>query len=158
MHSSISQTYEFVKMTHMLRDMLLGVLTDADLAYTPGGNAPTLGALCREMGDVERMYADSFKTFRMDYDYLRPDAAREGSVAALVAWYADLDNDLHAALDALSDEDVTTRTIDRGGFRPTIEQQTQVYTDALMLLYGKADITMKAGSKILPEQWSQWLG
>ncbi|MCU1417490.1 MAG: hypothetical protein JWP32_1664 [Schumannella sp.] len=39
-----------------MRDELLERLSDADLAYTPGGSNLTLGELFRQMGGVEYSY------------------------------------------------------------------------------------------------------
>src|SRR5215216_5155615 len=39
-----------------IRPALMQTLTDDDLGYTPGGANPTLGELCRELGEVARAY------------------------------------------------------------------------------------------------------
>jgi hypothetical protein len=50
-----------------IRPALMEKLTDDDLGYSPGGANPSLGVLCREIGEVERAYIDSFKTFVLDF-------------------------------------------------------------------------------------------
>ena len=91
--------------THGMRDEMLGTLTDADLAFTPGGSNATLGVLVREMGDVEYSYAQSLRNFTQDFAYHNDEAGLDGSVVRLTAWLQSVDADMKAALDALSDED-----------------------------------------------------
>ena len=44
-----------------IRDKILNSLTDADLSKSLGGNTMTLGALFREFGEHEHIYAESFR-------------------------------------------------------------------------------------------------
>src|SRR5712692_4333935 len=99
-----------------LRDQLMEVLVDDDLGHRVGGASQSLGELCREIGEIERSYIDSFKTFRLDFGYRNIDPRLETSVAALSSWYAELDGELRAVLDGLSEDDVANRTIDRTDF------------------------------------------
>ncbi len=89
-----------------LRDELLAILTDEDLARTVGGGSLTLGFLCREIGEIEHAYVESFLTFRQDFGYRNPDPELERSVRALATWYAELDRDLMAALEGITEDDV----------------------------------------------------
>lgn len=100
-----------------LRDQLLDILSDEDLGTGLGGATLTLGALCASMCEIERAYIESFRTFRMDYEYRQRDERMPRSVSSLRSWYAELDRDLMAALDALTDED-TNRRIIRSDFDP----------------------------------------
>ena len=68
-----------------LRDQLLKILTDADLGFRVGNATASLGALCREIGEIEHSYVESFRTFRQDFGYRNPDPQLESSVAALSA-------------------------------------------------------------------------
>ena len=70
-----------------VRDQLLELLTDDDLGYRVGGANASLGALCREIGEIERAYVDSFRSFRLDFGFRNPDPELERSVAALVSRY-----------------------------------------------------------------------
>lgn len=70
------------------------ILSDRDLAVRLDGDTPSLGSLCREIGEIEQSCVESFTTFRQDFAYRNPDPAAEQSVAALQAWYAVLDRDL----------------------------------------------------------------
>ena len=46
MNRIVSEQYGLFRLYQRLRDQLLATLTDADLAFTPGGTDPPLGALC----------------------------------------------------------------------------------------------------------------
>ena len=67
MNSLMTEQGEWLKGTHGLRAQLLGVLTDADLKFSLPGN-PTLGEMFREEAEIERSYADSFKTFKQTFE------------------------------------------------------------------------------------------
>jgi uncharacterized damage-inducible protein DinB len=145
-----------------LRGELVDRLTNGDLEFRLGGASLTLGALCREMGEVEYAYIESFRSFRQDFAYRHPQDGVEHDVAALRAWYADLDRELMAALDALSDEDVSQRHITRGdpsadAFSLLPPQQLDVYREALLIFYGKVSIYLRAMGKPLPGHWPAWI-
>jgi hypothetical protein len=146
-----------------LRDQLLAVLTDEDLAMTLGGATERLGSLCREIGDIEHAYVESFRTFSQDFGYRSPDPAVERSVTALQRWYAKLDRELLAAVEALSEEDIAGRRIVRGDFdadffSPLPAVQLDVYREALLIFYGKASIYLRAMNRPLPGDWADWIG
>ncbi len=154
---------EFFDEYRALRDQLLDIVGDEDLAVSLGGTSATLGALCREIGEIEHSYVESFRTFRQDFDYRHPDAAIETSVLALRGWYAELDRELMAALETLSEADVMSRRILRGDFEedyfsPSVTEQLDVYREALLIFYGKASVYLRAMGKTLPPQWKLWIG
>jgi hypothetical protein len=93
---------------------LLQTLTDSDLAYTLPGDNPTLGALCREFGDVEYSYIQSFKTFKHDWSYRSTEPALATSVAHLRAWYTTLDTEFETVVRGFSEADLHHTQIDRG--------------------------------------------
>lgn len=144
-----------------LRVQLMTILTDDDLAYKLGGANPSLGALCRESGEIERSYVESFKTFRLDFEYRNSDSRLERSVAALSSWFTELDAELSAALNGLTEDDVTNRTIERTdfpGFTPALHVQLDIYREALLIFYSKVDVYLRALGKTPTEQWRQWIG
>ena len=146
-----------------LRSDVMASLSDSDLGFTLGGDTHSLGALCREIGDVEHAYVESFQTFAQDFGYTNRDPALETSVAALVAWYADLDRDLLAAVEALTEEDIAGRHIIRGDFSedffsPLPAIQLDIYREALLIFYGKVSVYLRAMGRPLPGQWGDWIG
>jgi len=157
-NGTIEERYGWLKEYRRLRDQLLDILSDDDLAYRLGGATESLGALCRELGEVQRSYVESFETFRLDFSAGDTTPERAGSVAALAAWYAELDGGLEAALDRLTDEDVAHRLIDRGGFAVPPTFQVDVFREALLIFYGKASVYLKAMEKPPPDQWRDWIG
>ena len=80
MNSLIETEFPLHEAQHLRYD-LLRVLTDSDLAYQLPGDNPTLGELCREMGEVEQCYIQSFQTFKHDWSYRAPEPEVAGSVA-----------------------------------------------------------------------------
>ena len=127
-----------------LRDQLMETLSDEDLRLRLGGSTGELSRLlCREIGEIEHAYVQSFRTFRQDFSYRNPDPELERSAAALKAWFAELDRELMAAVEALSEDDIANRRIIRGDFdeeyfSPLPKVQLDVYREALLIFYGKA--------------------
>ena len=145
--------------THNLRDQLLGMITDQDLAYKLPGANPTLGALCEEMGYTQQVYIQSFKTFQQDWSYRTSQVEAPTSVASLAAWYKQLDADLVKALRGLSEDDVHNKQIDRGhGFTPSLYVQFLIYHEAVLIFYAKASAYLKALEKPYPDEWKVGIG
>jgi hypothetical protein len=139
-----------------LRAQMLDLLTDADLAYQPSAATATLGTLCREIGETQYGYIESLKSGRHDFSYHNPEPMLAAHVVTLKEWYAQLDTDLRTIIEAMSDEDLA-KTIDRGGWSIPIKAQLEIYKEALLIFYGKADIYLKMLGKPLPEQWHEWI-
>lgn len=159
MNSLVENKWSWVEGSHQMRDTLLDSLNDAELAFSPGGQAMTLGALFREMGEIEHSYAESFKTFKQtsfDYQSAEPDVER--SVSRLKAWFQKLDSGLKDTLSALSNDDLS-KSIARGsGYDMPIELQFDVYLQALLIFLGKATIYIRAMDKPLPDTVKEWIG
>lgn len=151
------QHWPYISGTHGLRDEVLNVLNDADLSFNPGGQNMTLGGLCREMGDVQRSYIDSVRNHKQDWSYRNTTPGIETSTGALKVWFADLDKEMQALLESLSDPDFQV-TIDRGGFSPTVFVQMEIYLQALLIFLGKASIYLKAMNKPMSTMFQQWIG
>jgi uncharacterized damage-inducible protein DinB len=163
-HSTVQQhlAATFFAEYQGLRDELVDLLADEDLDYRVGATAPSLGALCRGIGEVERAYVDSFRTFRLDFGYRHPDPQVEGSVALLASWYADLDRELTEALEQLSEDDINRRIIrsdfDIDDFAPLPTVELDIYREALLIFYGKASVYLRSMGKALPTRWEEWIG
>ncbi len=140
-----------------MRSQLLDILSDADLAFSPGGQNITLGALFREMGDIEHSYIQALKTFKQDWSYHNTEAGLESDVTRLKAWYQTLDDEMKATISAFSNEDLT-KTVDRGGFSPSVELLLDIYLQALFIFFGKATIYFKAMNKPLPKPLEDYIG
>jgi hypothetical protein len=156
MNPAIEQDWSMVEGTLKLRDQVLDALSDADLAFNPGGSNLTFGGLLREAGEVEQSYIDSVKTFKQNFDYRNTEAGLDSSTASLKAWFQQLDADFKTAVAALSDEDLK-KTIDRG-YPFAVNVQLQIYVQALLIFLGKAVVYFKAMNKPVPETIAQWIG
>ena len=157
----LDQTY--FSLYQRLRDQMMVELSDADLEVRLGGESETLGALCREIGEIEHSYVASLRTFRQDFEYRNPDPRLEHSVVALRAWFGELDRDLMAAIDALSEDDIQHRRIvrsdfDASFFAPLATTQLDTYREALLIFYGKASVYMKAIGTPRSQDWHDWIG
>jgi uncharacterized damage-inducible protein DinB len=142
--------------TTALRTHLLELLTDEDLAFRLPHN-PSLGELCRIMGDVQRSYIDSFKTLKQVWDVKNTEVGIETSVARLQAWYQALDEELIAVLTALPAEDFETKSVERG-FPMPLGAQFHTYREALLIFCGKCSVYLQAMGKPLNQQWQDWIG
>ena len=61
MNRYMLEKWPWIEGSHGMRSQLLDILSDADLAFSPGGQNITFGALCREMGEIEYSYVQSLK-------------------------------------------------------------------------------------------------
>lgn len=158
MNSIIQGYWPIFQLYQALRTQLMEILTDEELRYTVGGANPTLGSLCRTIGEVEQAYIQSFQTFKLDFSYRHPDPELEQSVSKLSAWFAELDQELQATLEAFSEEEIQQHTIYRGeNFVIPIQIQLEIYKEALLIFYGKASVYAKTLGKPLPHQWQEWI-
>lgn len=138
---------------------LMRALTDGDLGYKLPGDNPTLGELCREIGEIERNYIESFKTFKYTPSYRNTEPGLTTSVARLTAWYKTLDQDFETVMRAFSEVDLHHKQIDRGqGFTPSLYVQFEIYREALLMFYAKASVYLKALQKTVNDQWHAGIG
>lgn len=157
MNRYMQEKWPWIEGTHGMRSQLIDILSDADLAFSPGGQNRTLGALLREVGEIEYSYVQSLKTFKQDWSYHNTEADLESNVTRLKAWYQTLDDEMKATVSALSDENLT-KPVDRGGFSMPVELQLYVYLQALLIFFGKATIYLKAMNKSLPQHIQEYIG
>lgn len=154
-NSLMQQQAPVLKQTLALRGELLSVLSDEDLAYALPGNI-TLGEMCVELGELHRHYIESFKTFRFEMSYRHAD--RSVGIEALRAWYTELENELVATLEALSEDDLQ-KMVDRGhGLAFPVPVQFHVFREGLLIYYGKASLYLKALGKTPPPVFQAWIG
>ncbi len=145
--------------TQSLRYDLMQTLTDSDLAYKLPGDNPTLGELCREIGEVEYSYIQSFKTSKQDWSYRNNEPELATSVERLKAWYTTLDEEFEIIVRGFSEDDLHNKHIDRGqGFTPSPYVQFQIYREALLMFYAKASVYLKGLQKPVSDQWQAGIG
>ena len=157
MNRIMNETWPWIEAAHGMRSQMLDMLSDADLAFTPGGQNMTMGALCREMGETEYAYIQSLKTFKQDWPYRNTEAGLASNVARLREWLQTLDDQIKAVIVAFSDEDMQ-KLVDRGGGGVTIAFQLEVYLQAVLIFLGKATIYLKAMNKALPQYLQEYIG
>lgn len=157
MNRYMQEKWSWIEGSNGMRMQLLDSLSDAELAFAPGGENMTLGALFREMGEIEHSYTQSLKTFSQDWSYRNTEPGLDGSVEQLKAWCHSLDDALKATVEALSDEDLK-KTVDRGGYAMPVDWQLDVYLQALLIFFGKAVVYSKAMGKPLSQQFKDYIG
>ena len=112
-----------------------------------------MGALCRELGETQYAYVQSFKTFKIDFSYRINDDAYLSSVAKLQTWYADLDQQLEAVLETVTDEDVANKKMDRDGYEVPLHISLDILREALLIFYGKVSVYLKAMGVERTQMW-----
>lgn len=158
MNEAMREQYDVFELYQALRSQLLEGLSDDDLGFTPGGESPPLGALCREIGEVEHAYIESFKTGELDFSYRYDDARVERSLGALREWYEELDAELEKVLATLSADEVDKMSIQRSpDFSVSPRLQLEIYKEALLIFYGKVSVYLKTMGKERPSRWESWI-
>lgn len=159
MNQFVKEHFEVWLATQALFAQLMDALADDDLAYSPGGDAPTLGELIKEQGEVEYAYLDSFKTLKQDFGYRNDTPGLATSTAQLRGWIESVRADLNATMQAFTDDDLFGKVVERGGgFTPPVAVQGHIYRESLLIFYAKASIYLKVLGKSMPDQWVTWIG
>jgi hypothetical protein len=156
MNKYLQEKWPWIEGSHSARTTLLESLSDTDLAFSPGGQALTLGALCREFGETEYSYIESLKTLKQDWAYHNHEAGLETSVGQLQAWYQSLDKSMKDIVSAFSDDDL--KQIVERGFPVPVEIQLDIYLQALLIFFGKISIYLRVMNKPLTEQFLSFIG
>jgi hypothetical protein len=158
MNSLIEQQYGILEMTLALRHEVLGLVSDADLAYALPGNM-TLGALCRQQGEIDRSYIEAFRTFKQEWTYRYEDDRVEQQVAALRAWYGELEAEFKAVVGNLTEAQVHTQMIDRGtGMDFPVGITFHIYRESLLIFLAKASLYLHALDKPVSARMTMWIG
>lgn len=144
---------------HQMRDHLLTLVSDADLAYRLPGQNPTLGELLVEMGDIQGVYTHSFETFDLDWAHRQLPPPEPITVDGLRAWFDAHDDAMRRALSRFTDEELRVDRIDRGhGFVASPFVQHEIYREAVYIYYGKLSVYLKALERDAGEEWAAWVG
>ena len=157
---ALSQQYlvALLRYTSQMRTSMLHSLTDPDLAARVPGN-PSLGELCREMGNVERCYIEAFMTRQLVWGLQRDDSpATAASVEKLTAWFQALDEEFASVLHTLPEADFQALHIERDGRVLPADAFYQNYHEALLIFCGRCSVYLRMLGKPLDDQWLSWIG
>jgi hypothetical protein len=142
-----------------MRDHVLTLVSNADLAYELPGDNPTLGELLMELGTLQGVYTHSFETFELDWSHIEIPRPEPIEVDGLRAWFQAQDDAMKTALSRFTDEELRIDRIDRGnGFVASPFVQHQVYREAVYIFYGKLSVYLKAMQRDAGEEWAAWIG
>lgn len=150
---------EEIRGHHRMRDHLLTVVSDADLAYKLPGQNPTLGDLLIEMGHIQGVYTHSLETSTLDWTHRQLSPPAPVTTASLRAWFEAQDDAMEGTLSRLTDEELRIDRIDRGaGFIASPFVQHEIYREAVYIFYGKLSVYLRALERDAGEEWAVWVG
>jgi hypothetical protein len=158
MNSIVAQWFDLLQQTHAVRDEIWEVIDDSALQHRMGGNTLTLGGLCKEMGEVEYAYIQSFRNFTQDFNYRSDEVGLADSVDKLRAWYSQLDEEFYAVLLELSEDDIQDMRIDREDGQLSVTTNFHFYREGLLMFCAKVSIYLRSLSIQPPERFNAWIG
>jgi hypothetical protein len=143
---------------HMMRNGTLERLSDADLQFSPGGDNLTLGELFKQVGEHQHAYVQSLMTLEQDWTYRNDEAGLATSLDQLQQWFDELDRQMQDTV-AEFDEFDLQKQVDRGGgsIRPIISQ-LDIYTQTMLIFFGKIVVYFRAMQKPLPPSIAEYIG
>ncbi len=147
-----------LRLTATLRTDLLATLSDDDLGFAVTGN-PTLGEVLADLAATERAYIGGFRTGEVTFGPADVPATGPGGVERMRARFQALDAEFEAAIGALSDAEFRERRIDHGdGYVLSMGELVHTWIEALVIVYGKIDVYLRAMGRSRSEQWVDWIG
>lgn len=157
MNRYMDKEWWWIEGSHELRDDMLGVLSDADLAFSPGGSNLTLGELFLQMGEVEHSYLQGVKTLAQNWEFHNTEDGLAASTTRLLTWFHDLDAELKHVVSALSDDDLAKEVTRGSGFKMPVDMNLDVYVQAVLIFAGKAVVYLRAMDKPIPKSVEDWI-
>lgn len=147
-----------VRLTATLRTSLLETLSDEDLAFAVPGN-PSMGAVLEQLTATQQSYIDCLRTEVMTWAAVEPLSEGPGGVERLIRRFAELDAAFEAELESISDESFRDTRIDHGGgYILPMRGIVHTWVEALVIVYGKLDVYLRAMGRPRSEQWVDWIG
>ncbi|MDA1330132.1 MAG: hypothetical protein DWG76_04180 [Chloroflexi bacterium] len=156
MNAAMEKQFALLKLYQPMRAEVMDALKDRDLGFKPE-NSPSVADLCVQIGEWQQSYIDGFKTFSQDFDYRNNYPELRTSVEKLKSWYAELDAELEATLEGLSDEDVENKVIDRGGWSASPEWSLRIFQECLIIFYSKMWVYFNLMGREQPEGLRKWI-
>jgi len=157
MNQQMEKQFNLLKLYQPMRSEIMDALRDEDLSFQPE-NSPSLAELCVQIGEWQQSYINGFKNFKQKFTYRNSDASLRKSMDALKSWYADLDADLENALESLSDDDVESKGIERGGWQASPEWSLRIYQECLIIFYSKIWVYFNLMGREQPDGLAKWIG
>jgi len=147
----------FVGGTHMMRNGALEKLSDADLAFSPGGDSPTLGELFNTLGAMQASYIQSLRTQKHDWSYTSRRENMNTSIENLTTLFVQLDRRMEHVIGGLSDDDMSQMVDRTNGVQRIVERQIQIYLEAMLIFLGKLVIYFQSMQKPLPDSIQHYI-
>jgi hypothetical protein len=158
-NSLIRDQYGNVEMTQALIAQAFDMLGDADLDYSPGPGVPTVRELFAEQAAIQAGYTEGFRTFKGNFHAFAPADIDASTVETLRTGFERLNAELKETLAAISEEDLASRQVDRGGeFIIPVTMQLHIYRESILILCGKLWVSFRLLGLSFPEQWVDWIG
>ena len=156
MHERMERQFKILKLYLPIRGHILEALEDKDLDFRPEKLSP-FADIFVQLGEWQGAYLEGFRTFNQDFSYRNEDPSRAKSIAKLRAWYEEMDKEIQAAIEAMSDEDVEGRGIERGGWQASVEWNLRIWQECLIIFFTKTLFYFKLMDKELPESLGKWI-
>jgi hypothetical protein len=159
MNTFVQNEYRIVELTEALTMQMLDAIDDSALGHAPAPNNPSLGDLVAGQAAIQAAYIESFRTFTGDFHNVPPVAVASRSVESFRQLFDRLHAEMKSVLGELTDEDFTSRMIDRdGGFLVPPSMQVHIYRESILIFSGKASVYLRSLGITFPEQWVNWIG
>ncbi len=148
----IAQWVEAWKQTRELTYDLLRALPYAVMNFSPHPDFGTLVRQIRHAADIQACYTAAIRTGKMDFSVQPRQRALEQSKENLEAYMRYVDEELVAALRALTPEQLT-QSIDWGRAKPTLLQHLMWLLQHETLHHGMWAFYAKIADLPLPQSW-----
>ena len=156
MHEIMEKEFAILKLYLPMRGQILDTLNDKDLAFK-AKVLPSVGDTCIQIGEWQQSYIEGFKTFKQDFNYHNTDLKREISVEKLRSWYQQMDHEMENTIEAMREEDIENKGIERGGWEASVEWNLRIWQECLIIFFTKMMVNFKLMGRELPDGLAKWI-
>ena len=142
----------------LMRDALIGLLSNADLGQSLGGNSLTWGQLLDDWAEMQLSYLGSFATLDQRWPPPRSALEHRSTVAEIMENFHSIDRKLQLTLDAFSADDWEAVIRRPDGTRRSRRSQLEIYAQFMLIFLAKATVYAQAQGRDLPQSLQTYVG
>jgi hypothetical protein len=153
----LKEKWQGIDGLHRMRSGLIDQLEASDLKFSPGGQNPPLKRLFADIAASEQSYTYSITNLKESDTHQLGGSPAFSDIPGLRQTFAELDAALEQAIARVGDEQLSLPVKRTNGHTVSLEQQIDIYMQAVFIYLGKLVVYYLAMDRDLPPSVKRYI-